>query len=97
MEIGIDGTAAVAITNACWKRRALDHLIGERDTDSVVALLLDGLENGFIVLRSQPAWNRTRGLKAVPVKAGDPDRSVVDVNYLVSARMPVPGALGKRN
>ena len=90
LEVAVD---AIGEADAGGSRGGLDHLVGERNTNRVVALGLDGLEDGFVVLRGEASRDGTGGLEAIPVDAGDADDLVVGVKDAVAGGMPVAGPL----
>ena len=81
------------VSNVEIRSRGLHHLVRERYANGVVALILDGLKDGLIVLVPQPMRNEICRLKPIPVDSGDAHRLVVRVKDLGTARMPITGPL----
>jgi len=95
LQAGVDGSRAVVVADAGWDLRGLHHLVGEGQADGVVALALDGLQDGFVVLRGEAAGDGACGFEAVPVDACDANLLIVEVEDLAAAGVPVAVALGQ--
>ena len=70
------------------------HLVGERDTDHVVAEALDGVQDGLVVLCPQPVDEIVAGFESIPVDSRNTNFRAVRVENLVAAGMPVSRPLG---
>jgi len=99
-QIGISGLAVSILSEVGGNHGVLHHLIGERQADGVIAVALNLVQNGVIVLRPQPVNDAVGRLKAIPVDSRHAHRLIVGVKNLMAAGVPIAGTLsvsGRRN